>query len=406
MNRQLKTLAIAGGAPVRSNPWPIWPQFEQDEIEAVAAVLASGKVNYWTGVEGRRFEEEYAARCAVRHAVALMNGTVALELALYAMGIGQGDEVVTTGRTFIASASCAVVRGARPVIADVDPESQNITADTIAAVLTPRTKAIVAVHLGGWPCDMDAIMDLARKRGLRVIEDCAQAHGATWRGRPVGSFGDAAAFSFCQDKIISTGGEGGILVCNDEGIWERAWAYKDHGKSWDAVHRRTHPSGFRWLHESFGTNWRMTEIQAVIGRRQLMKLPDWLSRRRRNAAILERAFADIPGLRITPVPEHVGHARYRYYAFLESNRLRPDWSHQRVVEAILAEGVPCFTGSCSEIWREKAFVDGNLQPQAPLPVSHALGGTSLCFLVHPTSGDHDMADIVAAVTKVMAMAVE
>ena len=396
-------LAIEGGQPVRRAPFAPWPHYDRDEIDAVAAVLASGQVNYWTGQEGRRFEEEYAAHCGVRYAVALMNGTVALELALYALGIGPEDEVVTASRTFIASASCAVMRGARPVIADVDPVSQNITAETIAAALTPRTRAIVAVHLAGWPCDMDSILALARKHGLKVIEDCAQAHGATWKGRPVGGFGDAAAFSFCQDKIISTGGEGGMLVTDDPDVWEKAWSYKDHGKDWDAVYTRTHPPGFRWLHETFGTNWRMTEMQAVIGRLQLTKLPVWKGARQRNAEVLEQALADVPGLRLTPVPDHVGHARYRYYTFLEPERLRPEWNQLRVIEAVMAEGVPCFSGSCSEIYREQAFVSAGW-PQDPLPVAQALGETSLCFLVHPTLTEADMLDTAAALSKVMQVA--
>lgn len=393
-------LAVAGGNPVRTTPFSPWPHYGRDEIEAVSAVLASGKVNYWTGQEGRRFEEEFAAHCGVRYAVTVMNGTVALELALYAVGIGPGDDVITSSRTFIASASAAVMRGARPIIADVDPVSQNITAESIAAVLTPRTKAIIAVHLAGWPCDMDAIMSLAREHGFKVIEDCAQAHGATWKGRPVGSFGDAAAFSFCQDKIISTGGEGGMLVTNDYAIWERAWSFKDHGKSWDAVYSRQHPPGFRWLHESFGTNWRMTEMQATIGRIQLAKLPGWRQARQRNAHVLDRALTGVPGLRVIPVPEHVGHARYRYYAFLEPERLKPGWDQLRVVEAINAEGVPCFFGSCSEIYREKAFARAGWL-HTPLPIAQALGATSLCFLVHPTLTEADMHDTAAAVSKVM-----
>lgn len=393
-------LAIDGGPPVRHAPFSPWPHYDRDEIEAVAAVLASGQVNYWTGQECRRFEEEYAARCGVGHAVALMNGTVALELALHTLGIGPGDEVVTASRTFIASASCAVMRGARPVIADVDPVSQNITAETIAAALTPRTKAIVAVHLAGWPCDMDAILALARKHGLKVIEDCAQAHGATWKGRPVGSFGDAAAFSFCQDKIITTGGEGGMLVTDDPEVWQKAWSFKDHGKGWNAVYNRAHPPGFRWLHESFGTNWRMTELQAAIGRLQLAKLPAWRAARQRNAEVLEKALADVPGLRLTPVPDHVGHARYRYYTFLKPERLRPEWDQLRVIEAVKAEGVPCFSGSCSEIYLEQAFVSAGWARE-PLPVAQALGMTSLCFLVHPTLMEADMRDTAAAVSKVM-----
>lgn len=258
--------------------FPDWPCFEPDEIAAATAVLRSGKVNYWTGEEGRQFENEFAEFCGTKHAVCLANGTLALELALQVMGIGDGDEVVTTSRTFIASASCAAMRGARPVCVDVDRESQNLSANTIRQAITPRTKAIIAVHLAGWPCDMDPILALAAEHGLKVIEDCAQAQGAEYKGRPVGSMGEAAAFSFCQDKIMTTGGEGGMLVTNDSELWNRAWSYKDHGKNYGAAFHGQHGPGFRWLHDSFGTNWRMTEMQAAIGRVSLRKVSDWVKK--------------------------------------------------------------------------------------------------------------------------------
>ena len=266
-------LAINGGAPVRTAPFPPWPVLEEEEIEAATAVLRSGRLNYWTGNEGRAFEREFAEFTGRKYAIALANGTVALELALHCLGIGSGDEVVVPSRTFIASASCAVMRGATPVVADVDRNSSNLTAETIDSVLTSRTKAIVAVHLAGWPCEMGPILELARARGIAVIEDCAQAHGARYRGRPVGSFGDLAAFSFCQDKNMTTGGEGGMLLTNDLRMWELGWSFKDHGKSYEAVYERNHPPGYRFLHESFGTNWRLTEVQSAIGRVLLRKLP-------------------------------------------------------------------------------------------------------------------------------------
>lgn len=301
-------------------------------------------------------------------------------------GVG---EVVTASRTFVASASCAVMRGLKPVMADVDRESQNVTAETIRAALTPRTKAIIAVHLAGWPCDMDPIMELARERGLLVIEDCAQAHGATYKGRPVGSMGDVAAFSFCQDKIMTTGGEGGMLVTNNEAIWERAWAYKDHGKSYDAVYRREHAPGFRWLHESFGTNWRLTEMQSALGRVQLKKLPEWVEARRKNARIFTEAFLRLPALRVTEPPAEVGHSYYKYYAFVRPERLKKNWDRDRIVAEISERGVPCFSGSCSEIYLEKAFSE-DMRPGRRLPVAKELGETSVMFLVHPTLSEDDV----------------
>jgi dTDP-4-amino-4,6-dideoxygalactose transaminase len=271
----------------------------------------------------------------------------------------------------------------------VDRESQNITAETIRAALTPRTKAIIAVHLAGWPCDMDPILELAREHRLMVIEDCAQAHGATYKGRPVGSMGDAAAFSFCQDKIMTTGGEGGMLLTNNPEIWEAAWAYKDHGKSYDAVYRRQHGPGFKWLHESFGTNWRLTEMQSALGRVQLRKLPEWVKARQRNATILTAEFQNTPVLRLTLPPADVEHSYYKYYAFVRPERLKTGWSRDRIVTEMNERGVPCFSGSCSEIYLEKAF-SPEMRPASRLPVAQELGETSLMFLVHPTLSEEDM----------------
>jgi len=366
------------------DPFPFWPHYAGDEIEAVNRVLASGKVNYWTGDECGLFEREYAEASGCRHAVALMNGTAALELALHALDIPAGSEVVTTPRTFIASASSAVVRGCTPVLAEVDPDSGNLTAETIAKVLTPRTRAVIAVHLAGWPCDMDPIMDLAGRHGLKVIEDCAQANGATYRERPVGSLGHVGCFSFCQDKIITTGGEGGMLTCNDPEVWRRAWEYKDHGKSYEAVFNREHAPGFRWLHESFGTNFRMTALQAAIGRAQLRKLPEWNQLRRAHMNRLFDGLEDLPALRIPRAGAHLGHAAYKAYVYLRPERLRQGWSRERIITEVNAAGVPCYSGSCSEIYLEKAFTRSGLGPAERFPVARELGETSLMFLVHPT----------------------
>ncbi len=399
-------LTINGGTPVHTKPFPSWPFFDAEEIAAVNKVLQSGNVNYWTGEEGRLFEKEFAASIGVNHAVAVMNGSVALEAALMALNIGAGDEVIVTPRSFIASASCAVMRGAKPVFADVDRNSQNIIAENIKKVLTNRTRAIIAVHLAGWPCEMDAIMELAKKHGLAVIEDCAQASGALYKGRPVGSFGDAAAFSFCQDKIMTTGGEGGMVVTNNKEIWSKAWAYKDHGKNYDAAYGNNevkHGSSFRWLHESFGTNWRMTEMQAAIGRIQLRKLPDWIKTRRRNAGILTEAFLNIPSLRVTVPPDHISHAYYKYYVFVKPEMLKSGWNRDRVIAAINNEGIPCFSGSCSEIYLEKAFTP-DMRPEKRLPVAEELGENAMMFLAHPTLSEKDMKNMAAGVKKVMAVA--
>ena len=389
-----------------NGPFPPWPSYTPEEADAVQRVLLSNKVNYWTGQEAREFEREFAAFAGTEYAVAVANGTLALDLALKALGVGPGDEVVVTPRTFLASATAVVNAGATPVFADVDPDTQNITAETVARVLSPRTKAVVCVHLAGWPCDMDAMMALAGEHDFYVIEDCAQAHGATWRGRPVGGLGHVGCFSFCQDKIMTTGGEGGMVTTNDRALWSWMWSYKDHGKSWEAVYERDHPPGFRWLHERFGTNWRLTEMQAAIGRLQLRRMPDWTAVRRRHCEALWEAARACPGLRVPALPDAVGHAGYKCYVFVEPDRLAPGWDRDRIMNEIVARGVPCFSGSCSEVYLEKSFQDAALAPPERLPVARELGDTSLMFLVHPTLEDAHMAKTCEVLADVMRDAVQ
>lgn len=379
---------------------PKWPYFARDEIEAVAHVLNSGKVNYWTGEECKAFEKEFAEYIGVPYAISLANGTLALELALYALDIGPGDEVIVPCRTFIATASCVIARGAKPIVADIDPFSQNLTVATISQVITPKTKAIIPVHLAGWPCEMDAIMTFAKEHNLHVIEDCAQAHGAKYRGKHVGSFGDVAAFSFCQDKIMTTGGEGGLFVTKNEALYNRAWSYKDHGKSLDKACIRESSASFRWLHESFGTNFRMTEMQAAIGRAQLRKLPEWLAQRQQNAAIYTQFFQTIPAFRVTMPTPDITHAYYKYYVFVEPSKLKPDWNRDRILREISARGVPCGSGSCGEIYQEQAFANANLQPAQRFVIAQKLSETSLMFVVHPTLAVKDiiwMCEIISSV---------
>jgi len=382
-----------------------WPSYTPEEVEAVSRVLSSNRVNYWTGIECREFEREFARWCGCTHAVTLANGTLALDVALKALGIGSGDQVVVTPRSFMASVSCVVTAGATPVFADVDRNTQNITAATIERVVTPRTRAIVCVHLAGMPCDMDPIMALAQRHGLRVIEDCAQAHGARYKGRSVGTIGDVGAWSFCQDKIMTTGGEGGMVTTDDPELWVRMWSYKDHGKSWAAVYERDHPPGFRWVHESFGTNWRMLEMQAVIGRIQLTRMTEWNARRTEIASRIAAALQASPAVRVPAIPEWAKHAYYRLYAFVRPELLAAGWSRDRIMEELHDRCVPCFQGSCSEIYLEKAFDSTGLRPQGRLPVARELGETGLAFLVHPTLTDQEverMAQVIAEVVSIAA----
>ena len=385
-----------------------WPSFTQEEADKVSAVLLSNKVNYWTGQEGREFEKEFAAWADSQYAVAVANGTLALDVALKALDIGADDEVIVTPRTFIASISCVVNAGATPVFADVDAETGNISPETIKAVLTDKTKAVICVHLAGWPCDMDGIIALADAHDLYVIEDCAQAHGATYKGRSVGSIGHVGAWSFCQDKIMTTGGEGGMVTTNDENLWRKMWAYKDHGKSYAAVYETEHPPGYRWLHESFGTNWRMTEMQGVIGRIQLDRMGDWTAKRTANAqAILDacagweaKGYLSVPRLEETPEFSDSKHAYYKLYVYVQPDNLPDGWSRDRIIQEINDQGVPCFSGSASEVYLEKAFDHTGLRPASRLPVAKQLGETSLMFLVHPTLTTAEIEQTVQAIDSV------
>ncbi|WP_448871378.1 DegT/DnrJ/EryC1/StrS family aminotransferase [Desulfobulbus propionicus] len=387
-----------------NTPFSPWPNFTIEEAEAVRDVILSNKVNYWTGQECRLFEQEFAAWIGCRYAVALTNGTVALDAALRALGIGPGDEVIVTPRTFLASVSCIVNAGAEPVFADVDRDSQNITAATILPKLTSRTRAIICVHLAGWPCDMDPIMALAAERGLKIIEDCAQAHGARYKGRPVGSIGHIGAWSFCQDKIMTTGGEGGLITTNDHELWTKIWSFKDHGKSWEAVYQREHPPGFRWLHESFGTNWRMMEMQAVIGRIQLRRMEVWHGRRRANAEKIWEAARRMPGLRVPTIPDGIEHAAYKCYVFVDPMTMKKGWNRDRILGEINQRGVPCYSGSCSEVYLEKAFDGTGWRPHERLAVAHELGETSLMFLVHPTLTELEIDRTIDVLNEVMTTA--
>lgn len=388
-----------------------WPSFTQEEADAVSQVLLSNKVNYWTGTECREFEKEFAAWAGTDYAVALANGTLALDVALQAMGIGEGDEVIVTPRSFIASVSTVVNAGAIPVFADVDNNTGNISATTIVPKITDKTKAIICVHLAGWPCDMDEIMALAKQQNLWIIEDCAQAHGAKYKGRPVGSIGHVGAWSFCQDKIMTTGGEGGMVTTNDKALWQKMWEYKDHGKNYDSIYHKQHPPGFRWLHDSFGTNWRMMEMQAVIGRIQLKKMAEWTKIRTQNAKILREALTQFAGeqqfLRIPDIEFHqvMGgdsvHAYYKYYVYVRPENLPENINRDSILNALNEKKIPCFSGSCSEIYLEKAFDNHPSRPNERLTVAKELGETSLMFLIHPTLTTNEMQTIATTTVDVL-----
>lgn len=393
----MKTKAVS--TMVDSSSFPKWPYFPESWYETVNEILASGQVNYHTGEHGKLFEKEFAQYCGRRYGVAVANGTVALEMSLKAYGIGEGDEVIVTPRSFLASASCVRTLGATPVFVDVDRVSQNISPQEIERRITPRTKAIITVHLAGWPCEMDEIMDIAEQKGLIVIEDCAQAHGAEYKGKKVGSLGHIAAYSFCQDKIMTTAGEGGMVLTDSEEVFKRLWAMKDHGKDYDLMYNTKHPPGFRWLHRWEGTNLRMTEIQSAIGRLALKELDSWVKARRKNAEILTECLSRFDFIRITQPPDHIYHSYYKYYCFVELDKLPRSWSRDRIIEALTASGVPCFQGSCSEIYLEESLRE--FKPPKRLSNAKELGETSLMFLVHPTISVSFMRSLAERIDKVL-----
>ena len=355
-----------------------------------AESLRTGQVNAWTGNNVQNFQDEFSIYTGSKFSIAIANGSLALSSAYRALGIGPGDEVITTPRTFIATSSELVLLGASPVFADVDLQSGCITPETIEPLITSRTRAISVVHLGGWPADMPSIIRLAKSYNLSVIEDCAQAHGASINGQSVGSFGDVSAWSFCQDKIMSTCGEGGMVCTDSEDLWQSMWSFKDHGKSHSSVYSTNHPPGYRWLHDSFGTNLRLTDMQAAVGRIQLNLLDTWIELRTRNASILAEVLSDLSCLCVPSIPDNIVHAWYKFYAYINPNYLLPDWSRARIIQEIVSLGYPAFSGSCGQIYLEKCFVSSNISPMQDLPNASYMANTSLMLLVHPTISEAQM----------------
>jgi dTDP-4-amino-4,6-dideoxygalactose transaminase len=377
-----------------------WPNFSQEEANKAKDILLTNKVNYWSGEECRKFEKEFAEYVQCKYAVATSNGTTALDLAFKAMNLDAGSEVLVTSRTFLASVSSIINAGLVPKFIDVSRDTQNIDVSKLENVITSKTKAILCVHLAGWPCDMDEIMCIANLHSLFVIEDCAQAHGAKYKGRPLGSIGHIGCWSFCQDKIMTTAGEGGMVATDNKEYWSKMWSYKDHGKSYDAVYNTKHNPGFKWLHDSLGTNWRMTEIQGAIGRIQLTKMESWSATRNKYLAKIWNACSCIDALRVPKFKclsctgcnqeNACIHGAYKCYVFLDNSKIHPEWSRLDIIDRINSAGVPCFVGSCSEVYLEKAFESLDCLPDNRLPVAKELGESALMFLIHPSLTNKDI----------------
>lgn len=381
-----------------------WPRYEPDEVAAVIEVLRSGRVNALVhGEQNRAFESEFSDFVGMPHAIAVANGTVSLEIALRALGVGTGDEVIIPARSFFATASAVVAAGAEPVFADVEIHSQNIDPVSVRRMVSERTKAVICVHLAGRPCDMESLADICKSRGLFLIEDCAQAHGGRYKGQSVGSFGDASSFSFCTDKIMSTGGEGGMVLFKSDVAWANGWAIKDHGKAAPELRPQSTslPGEFRYLHQSFGSNFRMTEMQAAIGRNQLHKLPFWTERRRLNAETLASALKGLPGIVLDWHEDHVQHAWYKFYVLIDETSLPARLTRSVVIGKLLKLGIQCGSGSCPDMSREAAFAGRSVRRDGNLPNANWLGARSLMFPVDHLLDESDMLKISEALKMVL-----
>ena len=379
-----------------------WPFFSKGEIKAVRKILESNKVNYLFGDEGDRFEKNFAKFSDSKYALAVANGTLALDLCMRSIGISKNDEVIVTGRTFIASASCISILGGTPVFVDVDLNSQNINVELIKRAITKKTKAIICVHFAGFPCDMPEIMKMAKKNSLFVIEDCAQAHGAKINNRSVGSFGDINAWSFCNDKIMTTGGEGGMVTTNNKNLYNWICSFNNHGKDlrkYYAISKKA-INTFPLIHDSLGLNYRLTEMQSAIGNFQLNKMQSWIRIRNRNAEIIIKKLKDLD-LIVTPnIDKKFSHAFYKLYLTIDPNYLKPKKNRGSILKELNKRGVMASFGSSGRVFAEKAFHKFKTVPPG-LPNSSFLEENSIMIQVHPTITKNEISNTASIIHKVL-----
>ncbi len=352
------TLAVDGGPKAVTNQLAGWPQFDENAIKGVEDVLRSGKVNYWTGPRGMQFEEKFAAWQGSKYGVSVATGTAALHTALAALGIGPGDEVIVPSYTFIATSFSVVQAGAIPRFADVNLDDHCISLESAEKLITPRTKAIMPVHLYGNVCDMDPLMAFAKKHNLKVIEDNAEAFGGYYKGRKTGTIGHAAACSFCQNKTFTTGGEGGMLTTDDEELAWQARGFRDHGYNVkERLNLLALEQKLPYIHNRVGWNYRMTEMQSAIGLAELERMDDWnMPRRKRNAHILMDALGELPQVKYMPIDTEDRQNGWFVCAFsLDIENMGCDIA--QFVEAAGAEGAPCWKVFWPQCHTESAFVD-------------------------------------------------
>jgi dTDP-4-amino-4,6-dideoxygalactose transaminase len=354
-------LAIEGGSPVNDRPFPNWPQFDPKVFEAVVEVLKSGKVNYWTGELGMKFEQAFADWCGAKFAISTTNGTSALHTALAGLGIGPGDEVIVPSYTFIATSFSVCQAGAVPVFADVEKNSHTLDPADVEAKISGRTAAIMPVHLYGVIANMGPILAIAKKHNLAVIEDSAQAHGGKWNGKKAGTIGNAGAFSFCQSKHFTTGGEGGAVVTNDEDLAWTCRSFRDHGYDVSERLRLLElEARLPYIHNMVGYNYRMTEMQSAIGLIELARMDSYhLANRRRNGEYLIKRLKGVEQILHLPLDtEERQNAFWMFPIVLDMDRLKVD-SARKVVAALEAEGVPAGPVMWPQCYRERAFREHN-----------------------------------------------
>jgi dTDP-4-amino-4,6-dideoxygalactose transaminase len=353
-------LAIDGGPKTVTNKLTGWPQFDENAIRAVEAVLRSGKVNYWTGPNGMEFEKKFAAWQGSKYAVSVATGTAALHVCLSALGIGPGDEVIVPSYTFIATSFSVVQAGAIPRFADVNREDHCISIASAEKLVTPRTKAIIPVHLYGNVCDMDQIDAFAKKHNLHVIEDNAEAFGGFYKGRKTGTIGRMAGASFCQNKTFTTGGEGGMVTTDDEELAWKARSFRDHG--YDVKQRLSLlelEQKLPYIHNLVGWNYRMTEMQSAVGLAELARMDTWnMPRRRRNAQILVNALQTSRRIKYFPIDTPERRNGWYVLAFsLDVESMKCDI--QQFVAAVSAEGAPVWKVFWPQCHTERAFQEHN-----------------------------------------------
>jgi perosamine synthetase len=409
------SLALLGGTPVRDRPLPSWPDYGEEEIQAAVQVLRSGNLARQSGSKVSQFEQAFADRFQVKHAVAVSSGTAAIHVAIAALGIGPGDDVINTPHCFIGTATPVVHAGAVPVFADIDSDTFNIDPDSIEKWITPDTRAIIPVHLNGLPADMQRILDIARRRDLHVIEDAAQAHGALYHGKPVGSIGVMGCFSFWEDKLITTAGEGGMVVTDDDRLAVRARRFQHHGE--ERLDGDYYQQERLYRHEDLGYNYRMTEIQGAIGLIQLGRLDEYITRRRIIAHRLTLHLREIEGILPPYEPSDVVHVYYKYVIKLDRRVI--DTPASEFVAALRAEGIHCARRYPTPLHRQPVFVEhrgfgGTPAPFEPpwyhgqtsytdtRPVAERLPNDLVTITMRPSYSNEDVDDIITAVAKVTA----